>query len=415
MSKLRKYGAIAIAIAIVTSLQTATSQAAPTTVSVVMPNQWKDAFAPEIKKFNDANTDVNINVLWGAAQDQLIAANKAPDIINTGDLYIVAQRNLLLDLKPYLKADRAVNVADFYPTLYSSLAYQGKQLALPYRFNVGLLYYNKDLFDASKVAYPTSNWKQSDYLAAAQKLTKTTNGKVTQWGVSSTFGWWGEWLIHVRQAGGNWLEDGVVALNTPNAIKGLTVFRDKITRYKIAPGPKDDSLGGFVGGKVAMEYGGHTGNWPSYNAAKDLNWNIQVLPQGSKTARGGELALEAWGVYAKTANKDAAYKVVKYLTSPGFLTVQWTKLGLPPTRKSVATAAMAVPIAKRNSPTNIEALFGGIKTGMTLPRTIPFIKVTQEVVQPYIDKMIEGTLTPTQAGQQATDAANKALSILQNQ
>ena len=50
---------------------------------------------------------------------------------------------------------------------------------------------------------------------------------------------------------------------------------------------------------------------------------------------------------------------------------------------------------------------------MTLPRTIPFIKVTQEVVQPLVDKMIEGTLTPTETGNQATAAANKALSILQ--
>ncbi len=414
MSKLRKYAAIAIAIAVVTSLQTATSQAAPTTVSVIMPNQWKDVFDPEIKKFNAANSDVNINVLWGAAQDQLIAANKAPDIINTGDLFIATQRNMLLDLNPYLKSDGTVNVKDFYPALYKSLQFQGKQLALPYRFNVGLLYYNKDLFDAAKVAYPTATWKQFDYISAAQKLTKTTNGKVTQWGVSSTFGWWGEWLINVRQAGGNWLEDAVVALNSPNAIKGLTFFRDKITKYKIAPGPKDDSLGGFAGGKVAMEYGGHTGNWPSYNAAKGLNWDVQVLPQGSKTAKGGELALEAWGVNAKTANKDAAYKVAKYLTSTDFLTIQWTKLGLPPTRQSVAKIAMAVPAAKRTSPTNIESLFRGIKTGMTLPRTIPFIKVTQEVVQPFIDKMIEGTLTPTEAGQQATDAANKALSILSN-
>jgi hypothetical protein len=34
-------------------------------------------------------------------------------------------------------------------------------------------------------------------------------------------------------------------------------------------------------------------------------------------------------------------------------------------------------------------------------------------VQPLIDKMLEGTLTPAQVGDQATAAANKALAILQ--
>lgn len=409
MKKSNKWlvGSVAFAMAAVV-LQVPLAYAAPPTVTVVMPNQWKAALEPEIEAFNKASSAVNIEVNWGGAQDQLIAANKSPDIINTGDLFVAAQKNLLLDLTPYIAKDKTINVRDFYPALLNAVKFQGRQLALPYRFNVGLLYYNKALFDAADVAYPTAKWSQANLISAGQKLTKSS-----QWGVASTPGWWGEWLIHVRQAGGDWLSDGAVDLDSPNAIKGLTFFRDKVTKYKMSPGPKDDSFGGFSGGKTAMEYGGHTGNWPSYNAVSNLKWDIQVLPRGSKTSRGAELALEAWGVSAKTANKQAAYEAVKFLTSVKFLTTQWDDLRLPPTRQSVAKAALAVPVAKRQSPQNLEALFGGISTGMTLPRTIPFIKVTQEVVQPLIDKMLEGTLTPTQVGEQATVAANKALAILQ--
>lgn len=409
MKKSNKWlvGSVAFAMAAVV-LQVPLAYAAPPTVTVVMPNQWKAALEPEIEAFNKASSAVNIEVNWGGAQDQLIAANKSPDIINTGDLFVAAQKNLLLDLTPYIAKDKTINVRDFYPALLNAVKFQGRQLALPYRFNVGLLYYNKALFDAADVAYPTAKWSQANLISAGQKLTKSS-----QWGVASTPGWWGEWLIHVRQAGGDWLTDGAVDLDSPNAIKGLTFFRDKVTKYKMSPGPKDDSFGGFSGGKTAMEYGGHTGNWPSYNAVSNLKWDIQVLPRGSKTSKGAELALEAWGVSAKTANKQAAYEAVKFLTSVKFLTTQWDDLRLPPTRQSVAKAALAVPVAKRQSPQNLEALFGGISTGMTLPRTIPFIKVTQEVVQPLIDKMLEGTLTPTQVGEQATVAANKALAILQ--
>jgi multiple sugar transport system substrate-binding protein len=409
MNKSKKWlvGSVAFAMAAVV-LQAPLAHSAVPTVTVVMPTQWKAAFEPEINAFNKTSTTVNIDVNWGGAQDQLIAAGKSPDIINTGDLFVAAQKNLLVNLSPYIAKDKTINVKDFYPALLNAVKFQGRQLALPYRFNVGLLYYNKTLFDAADVAVPTTKWTQKNLIAAGQKLSKSS-----QWGIASTPGWWGEWLIHVRQSGGEWLQDGAVALDSPEAINGLTFFRDKVTKYKMSPGPKDDSFGGFSGGKTAMEYGGHTGNWPSYNAVSTLKWDIQVLPRGSKTSKGAELALEAWGVSADTSNKQAAYEAVKFLTSVKFLTTQWTDLRLPPTRQSVAAAALAVPKASRPSPQNLEALFGGIATGTTLPRTIPFIKVTQEVVQPLIDKMLEGTLTPSQVGDQATKAANKALSILQ--
>ena len=413
MNKFKKILVPSLALGLIIGFQTpVSSQAAGATVTVIMPTQWKEALNPSILAFNAASKDVEIAVNWGGSQDQLIAANKAPDIINTGDLLVGVQANLLADLTPYILKDRTIVTRDFYPALYSRMKVDGKILALPYRFNVQLLYYNKGLFDADKVSYPTAKWTQTDFIAAAQALSKKTGAKATQWGVTQTTGWWGEWLIHVRQAGGEWFTNGSVSLDTPAAIAGLTFFRDKAGKYAVSPGPKDDSLGGFSGGNTAMHYGGHTGDFPSYRQTTGLSWDIQVLPKGIKTNKGGELSAEAWAVSAKSPNKAAAYKALAFLVSKEFLATSWNKLGLPPTRISVGDAALAVPKAKRLAPQNLEALFAGIKTGMTLPRDIPFIKVTQEVVQPLIDKMLEGTLTPTQVGNQASDLANKALATL---
>ena len=408
MSKSKKFGVLLAATALLAGIQTSVASAA-TEVTVVIRNSWKPAFEPVINKFNSANKDVKINVLWGAAQDQLIAAKKAPDVINTGDLYINDQKNLLLDLRPYIARDKTIDRADFYPELLSALQLNGRQLALPNTFNVGLLYYNKDLFDAAKVSYPSSNWTQADFVDAAKKLTKSSGGKVTQWGVANTFGWWGEWLIHVRQAGGDWLKGNRVTLNSPKAVQGLQLFYDKAASLQVSPGPKDDSLGGFAGGKTAMEYGGHTGNWTGYNNVKGLNWDVAVLPKGIATSKGGELALEGWGVHSGTKDAAAAYKVAAFLVSKEVLKAQWDLAQVSVSRKSVVADIVATPKAKRTSPQNIEALYAAIATGMTLPRTIPFIKVNQEVVQPFIEKMVEGSLTPKQAADQATAAANKAL------
>ncbi len=387
---------------------------APAKVTVIFDANWRAALEPLVNDFNASSKTAQIEVVWGGDQAKLIAAQKAPDIIATGDLYVETQKDLLTDLNPYIAKSSDLNAADFYPQMLTPLKLSGKQLALPYRFNVGMLYYNKDLFDAVGVKYPTKTWTQQQYIEAATKMTKADNGKAVQWGASTTLGWWGEWLIHVRQSGGDIMKGNTVTLDTPQAIAGLQFFFDKTTsgKYKIAPGPKDDNLGGFAGGKTGMEYGGHTGLWPSWNAVKGLNWDAQVLPRGLKQQRGAEFALEGYGVYSGTKDPEAAWDVLKFMTGEKFISTTFEKLRLPPSRKSVAAAALAVPLEKRADPKNLEALFDGLKTGVTLPHNKDFVNMAIQVVQPEIDKMLEGKQTAEETAKIATEKANKYLSSI---
>jgi multiple sugar transport system substrate-binding protein len=385
---------------------------APAKVSVILDANWRAALEPLVTEFNNSSKTAQIEVTWGGDQAKLIAAQKAPDIIATGDLYVETQKDLLTDLNPYIaKGGSDLNLADFYPQMLAPLKLRGKQLALPYRFNVGMLYYNKDMFDAAGVKYPTKTWTQQNYIDAASKMTKSDGGKAVQWGASTTLGWWGEWLIHVRQSGGDIMKGSSATLDTPSAIAGLQFFFDKTTsgKYKIAPGPKDDNLGGFAGGKTAMEYGGHTGLWPSWNAVKGLNWDAQVLPRGLKQQKGAEFALEGYGVYSGTKNPEAAWEVLKFMTGTKYIGTTFATLRLPPSRKSVAAAALAVSLEKRSNPQNLEAVFDGIKTGMTLPRNKDFINMAIQVVQPEIDKMLEGKQSAAETAKIATEKANKYL------
>ena len=47
----------------------------------------------------------------------------------------------------------------------------GKTYGVPYRQDSWVLYYNKDLFDKAKVAYPDGSWTWDDYAKAAKDLT----------------------------------------------------------------------------------------------------------------------------------------------------------------------------------------------------------------------------------------------------
>jgi len=366
-----------------------------------------------VQRFNDTHEFVKIEPLWGKDQVQLIAANQAPDIIETGDLHIHNHKDILVDLNPYIeKSGLQDTMTDFFPGLIEPLQMDGKQLALPRAFNVGLLYYNKKLFDADKIPYPTADWTQADFIDAGEKLTKRENGKVTQWGSSTVFGWWGEWLIHIRQAGGDFMTNDKVTLNTPEAIKGLQFFFDKTSKgtLKFAPGPQDDALGGFAGQKTAMEYGGHTGNWLGFNAVADFDWDIAVLPKGLVKAEGGELALEGYGISNTSKNVDAAWEVLQYFVSEEGQKLN-LDLGITPVRKSVAEISLAVPMEERSNPKSLESLYSAIENGMILPRNPEFINAAIQVVQPNIDKMLEGSITVEEA---AAAAATKGQEFFDN-
>lgn len=381
-------------------------------VTICLSVSDKNVYKQFISRFNDTHKDIQITPLWGKDQNMLVAANKAPDILYTGDLHLPYQKDIFLDLNAYIKKDNAkFKISDYYSNLLSPLKIDGKQYALPLSFNVGLLYYNKKLFDQAGLKYPTATWTSKDFLDAAQKLTiKDAKGNVTQWGCTSTFGWWGEWLIHVRQAGGDIMKNGNVILNTPQAINGLKRFFDKTTlgTYKISPGPKDDALGGFAGQKTGMDYGGHTGLWLGYNNIKDFDWDVQVLPKGIARNKGGEMALDGYGISKKSVNAAAAWEVLKFMCGKEGLNLL-ADMGKPVASQSVAKALLSESKSERSNPKNLEAVYSALSSGMTLPREKDFINMAIQVVQPNIDLMLEGKLTPAEAGKQATDKGNAYL------
>ena len=66
-----------------------------------------------------------------------------------------------------------------------------------------MVYYNKNLFDAAGIAYPTADWTWDDFTEDAKALTLDTNGdgKMDQWGTISNG--WPPPQMFIWQAGGD--------------------------------------------------------------------------------------------------------------------------------------------------------------------------------------------------------------------
>jgi multiple sugar transport system substrate-binding protein len=96
-----------------------------------------------------------------------LAAHTAPDI------YV--QKNLKY-FYTYQSGGQLLDVSDVAGQLSGKVGglgdYQvdGKTYAIPYRQDLWVLFYNKNLFDKAHVAYPDGSWTWSDYVTASEKL-----------------------------------------------------------------------------------------------------------------------------------------------------------------------------------------------------------------------------------------------------
>ena len=355
-------------------------------------------FEKLLARFHELHPDIRVRPMWvPGSQYQtklktLIAAGKAPDIFWSGDVWVAYELPFLADLTDLFERDRAeIDPDDIYPELLNACRYDGRQLLMPRWFNVALLYYNRKLFDEAGEPYPTNQWTWDDYVAAAKRLTRRApNGRdVEIWGSTIVTGWWGEWLIYVRQAGGQLFTDDLnrCLLDSPQAITGMQFYYDKIYKHGISPRPGFGPDGGFISGKIAMELGGHTGNWIGFNQIAGLDWDIQVLPRGPVARRGGEFAIDSFGIAKTSPVREQAWQFIKFLSSKESVRAHLAN-GYLPVRKSVV-AEMTSGSNRLAHPQNIMAAYEQLQYAEQVPRSPDYIEIAQEVIQPDVDRMLD--------------------------
>jgi multiple sugar transport system substrate-binding protein len=150
------------------------SAGAPVTVSLA---GWSLATTPEFKTLADAFHAANPNITvelkeYDAANydTQMVAdlaAHSAPDMYvqkTLKNFFTYQDGGQLMDVSDVAsKLGKGINGLDAYKV--DDAAY-----AIPYRQDSWYLYYNKDLFDAAKVAYPDGTWTWDDYAKNADLL-----------------------------------------------------------------------------------------------------------------------------------------------------------------------------------------------------------------------------------------------------
>lgn len=242
---------------------------------------------------------------------------------NLSEYFNFASKGMFENLTPYAEADGF----DFDKVGKDNVELSkinGDLYALPYIQSAWLLYYNKDLFDAAGVAYPTDDMTWDEFRETAKQLTKG-EGPDKQWGFTMP-DWSCTWAGIATQNGIGFIkEDGTVNLDDP-AFKEALQFKYDLTMVDQS-GPslaentvtKSHYAKQFSNGNVAMLVGG---DWVHTNIRENLQGNytfhydVASIPHPEGVAAGTTYGAPRYtGINAKRSEeqKAAAWEVLKFM------------------------------------------------------------------------------------------------------
>lgn len=231
--------------------------------------------------------------------------------INSASLPVYASKDALLPIDAIIGGD-GVDPGNFPDPLVEMYSYEGVQYGLPRDFDTIALFYNKDLFDAAGVDYPTADWTWDDFRAAAEALTDEGSG---QWGAGLQTSWQENYYNFIWQNEGRLLNEDrtMCTVDEPEACEAfdfLTGFYTDGLTPSISvqqSNPVADTL--FPAGQVAMMTGGSF-RAGTYGAA-EANLDVAPMPQGKKRATAIHgLANVAW---SGSEHSGAAMELIKFL------------------------------------------------------------------------------------------------------
>ena len=232
----------------------------------------------------------------------------------------LVQKNAIIPLDDYISAD-GVDLSK-YAGATDQVLVDGKLYELPFRNDFWVLFYNKDLFDAAGVPYPTNDMTFEEYDALARQLTDTTFGAQVYGAHYHT--WRSAVQLFGVLDGEHTILDGEYSAFKPYYEMILGQEADGVCRtYADLKTEGLHYSAAFSGGDVAML---NMGSWfiatmitnlqtGEYDSGLCGNWGIVKYPHAEGVEAGSTLGtITGLAVTSATDTPDAAWEFVKWVS-----------------------------------------------------------------------------------------------------
>jgi multiple sugar transport system substrate-binding protein len=297
---------------------------------VITVTRWGDAGAPDpeqvmVDKFN-AENDMNIEIVYDVVPgdgygDRLTTSfsDKGYDIFASGegDFYKWVGLGMTYPLNELIAADTDWN-NEMNPAVFAMGNINGDQTYLIRDYNPLLLWYNKDVFDANGVDYPTDEWTWDDLIEAARQLTvKNDDGTYQSFGFNAQ-SWTYAALTYLTSLGLDIVDPTATEvegyLDSPEVIEAmLTYVNFAKGDDRISPTSANmDAFGGasamFINGTLAMTINGGWMRGGLVDAG--CNYGTALAPGNHSQY----LCAAGYTISSKCEHPEAAWEVLKLLT-----------------------------------------------------------------------------------------------------
>lgn len=269
--------------------------------------QWEADYCP------GAEVDLQVQP-WADYWTQLstnAAGGELPDVFNMSQdrFFFYASNDVLLDLQPYLD-EAGVDTSVWGSGMIDPYRWGEEQnlYAVPVNWDTVAVYYNRDLFDAAGVEYPTADWTWDDFAASAEALTDAEADVYGAAVYSEYQAGYPNWIastgttpvVEADRSACTLQEEGSV--RALNFLRGLYDAGYMPSISTIGGASADNSFDFWLAGRVAMVAGG---SWklPTAFEQATFNWDVVQLPRDPETDRTRSI-LHSVG-YVASANTDA--------------------------------------------------------------------------------------------------------------
>jgi trehalose/maltose transport system substrate-binding protein len=331
-------------------LEGCTKPSVPEPVTLTLLEEWSnkrfsDARQQQLQQFT-RETGIRVRLLPSpdsarqrlALWEELLGTGASgPDVYGIDVIWPGILNKYFIDLEPYF----ANEISHQFPEIAASYTVDKKLVAMPYRADVGLLFYRTDLLQEYGYHEPPRTWDELETMAARIQAGERAKGKKQFWG----FVWQGaadevltcnalEW--QASEGGGRIIEqDHAISVNNPQAIRAwqrAAHWVGSISPPGVVGYREWDSLNVWVAGDAAFMR-----HWPSAYIDSQAagspirnKFDAAMLP-GGKAGRMG--ALGGWGfaISRLSVHPHESLELIRYLTRRDVQVNRSHVLSQPPT------------------------------------------------------------------------------------
>ncbi|MDF2725852.1 MAG: extracellular solute-binding protein family 1 [Paenibacillus sp.] len=345
----------------------------------------------------------------GTLIPELIAGGTVIDVVIASSGLTQTQildNSLQYDLTGLIQKNK-LDLAQFEPTTIDliKLLSAGGMYGLPLNNTVGLITYNKDLFDKFGVAYPKDGMTWDDAYELAKRMTRVENGVQYRGFISS--------ISHLSN-----INQFSVAYVDPKTHKALFDLDDNwkkftadLARFYQIPGNGVDAKTVSLDAQYKAFTEEHTVAMMAHigtpGPEMKANWDIVTMPEYKERPGVGPQPYPTYSfITAGSKNKDAAFEAIAYLASEPFQTTM-SKRGIMSVLTSKAVRDVYGKETDYLQGKNIMARYPK-KLANPMAMT-PYDAIAKSKWTTQMNNLLQGTFDVNTALRNAAEETNKAI------